>query len=167
MKIQPQIQKLLELHKFALCAECTLHKLLKFYLNIPSCLTLVLFFVLDSSVPVQCLNQQTGENLFMVTSKWLFQSLSALYFPNSNADEEHAFSNMNLVKSKLRCICNKNKISTWKAILTVKYGLKRHESCCVRYGLETDALMKDWYNGFIQEHFASRKYCTDFLQQHR
>ncbi|KAG7155691.1 putative hAT family C-terminal dimerization region-containing protein 13, partial [Homarus americanus] len=78
----------------------------------------------------------TGENPYHDLAEI---ALTALSLPHSNADVERTFSNMNFVKSKLR---NKMKLSTLKAILTIKYGLKRQNTCCASYELPSDILRK-------------------------
>ena len=54
-------------------------------------------------------------------------SLSLLAMPLSNADVERVFSQMSLVKSKLR---NRMGQETLSSILHIKYGLRRQGICC-------------------------------------
>ncbi|XP_051798030.1 uncharacterized protein LOC127531856 [Acanthochromis polyacanthus] len=54
-------------------------------------------------------------------------ALSLLAMPLSNADVERVFSQMNLVKSKLR---NRMGQDTLSSILHIKYGLRRQGICC-------------------------------------
>lgn len=56
--------------------------------------------------------------------------LSLLEMPLSNADVERVFSQMSLVKSKLR---NKMGQETLSNILHIKYGLRRKGICCKDY----------------------------------
>ncbi|KAH9376571.1 hypothetical protein HPB48_002524 [Haemaphysalis longicornis] len=53
--------------------------------------------------------------------------MSMLVLPYSNAEVERTFSQLNIVKSKLR---NKLKPETTNAILVVRAGLKRHQKRC-------------------------------------
>ncbi|XP_046867136.1 uncharacterized protein LOC124460436 [Drosophila willistoni] len=53
--------------------------------------------------------------------------LSLLSLPWSNAEVERVFSQMNIVKSKLR---NSMNIDTLNSILHIRYGLRRSNKCC-------------------------------------
>lgn len=62
-----------------------------------------------------------------------------LTLPHSNADVERVFSQVNLVKTKLR---NSLSISTLNAILYVRFGLKRVNKCCHSYEVPDPILRK-------------------------
>lgn len=66
-------------------------------------------------------------------------AISLLILPNSNAEVERLFSSMNIVKNKLR---NKMQLPMLSAILTIKYGLKRHNKCCKNFELPKDVINK-------------------------
>jgi hypothetical protein len=53
-----------------------------------------------------------------------------LCLPHSNADIERVFSQMNLIKTKLR---NKIKLQLLNNILHIRFGLKRLDVCCNNY----------------------------------
>lgn len=65
--------------------------------------------------------------------------MTLLCLPHSNGEAERIFSQMNLVKSKIR-----NRLSTpsVNAVLTVRYGLKRVEKCCYSYELPMNIVNK-------------------------
>lgn len=75
---------------------------------------------------VEVLNYKdsSGDHTFKTLA--LF-SLSLLAMPLSNADVERVFSQMSLVKSKLR---NRMGQETLSSILHIKYGLRRQGLCC-------------------------------------
>ncbi|KAK3886341.1 hypothetical protein Pcinc_009497 [Petrolisthes cinctipes] len=64
-------------------------------------------------------------------------ALTIVSLPHSNAEVERIFSQMNLVKNKLR---NKMKTDTVNAILHIRYGLKRMEKTCSTYEFPNDVL---------------------------
>lgn len=64
-------------------------------------------------------------------------AISLLSLPHSNADIERVFSQMNLVKTKLR---NRLAVTTLNAILYVRFGLKKAEKCCYSYMMPDDVL---------------------------
>ena len=68
-------------------------------------------------------------------------ALAMLSLPLSNADVEHAFFQVNIIKSRLR---NRMAHKTLAKILHVQYGLRRHNICC------TDVMpthrMLVWFN---------------------
>ncbi|KAH9374497.1 hypothetical protein HPB48_011727 [Haemaphysalis longicornis] len=70
-----------------------------------------------------------GENPFAELAAF---AMSMLVLPYSNAEVEKTFSQLNIVKSKLR---NKLKPETTNAILVVRAGLKRHQKRCFDYEL--------------------------------
>ncbi|KAH6932134.1 hypothetical protein HPB50_003037 [Hyalomma asiaticum] len=70
-----------------------------------------------------------GENPFAELAGF---AMSMLVLPYSNAEVERTFSQLNIVKSKLR---NKLKPETTNAILVVRAGLKRHQKSCFDYEL--------------------------------
>ena len=65
--------------------------------------------------------------------------MTVLSLPHSNADVERLFSQVGIVKTKLR---NRMRISTLNSILAIKYGLKRHGQCCYQYELPRDVVKK-------------------------
>ena len=77
-----------------------------------------------------------GDNPFEDLAKFALMILS---LPHSNADVERAFSQVNIIKNKLR---NRMKVFTLNNILTIKYGLKRLGKCCHEYDLPTQVLKK-------------------------
>ncbi|KAH8025589.1 hypothetical protein HPB51_010047 [Rhipicephalus microplus] len=70
-----------------------------------------------------------GENPFAELAGF---AMSMLVLPYSNAEVERTFSQLNIVKSKLR---NKLKPETTNAILVVRVGLKRHQKSCFDHEL--------------------------------
>lgn len=64
-------------------------------------------------------------------------ALKVLCLPHSNADIERIFSQMNLVKTKLR---NKMKLSLLNNILHIRFGVKRTGSCCNDFVLPNEVL---------------------------
>lgn len=71
-----------------------------------------------------------GNNPFGNLAKFALELLS---LPWSNADVERTFSQLNLVKSKIR---NRMQVSTINAILNIRYGLSRHNKCCYNYEIQ-------------------------------
>jgi len=57
-------------------------------------------------------------------------ALSMLSLPLSNADVERAFSQVNIIKSKLR---NRMANKTLAGILHVRYGMRRQNICCTDF----------------------------------
>lgn len=66
-------------------------------------------------------------------------AVSLLSLPHSNAEVERLFSQMNVVKSKLR---NRMVLKTLNAILTIRSGLKRMGKCCSDFVIPPDLLTK-------------------------
>ncbi|XP_053954724.1 uncharacterized protein LOC128860940 [Anastrepha ludens] len=64
-------------------------------------------------------------------------ALKILSLPWSNAEVERIFSQMNIVKSKLR---NAMSLKTLNAIMYIRYGLERHGKCCHNYVLPNEYL---------------------------
>mgnify|MGYP002224294721 CR=1 FL=1 len=64
-------------------------------------------------------------------------AFSILSLPYSNADIEHVFSQVNIVKSKSR---NRMMTQTLNAILLIRFGLRRTNYCCHSYKLPTSVL---------------------------
>ncbi|CAI6370390.1 unnamed protein product [Macrosiphum euphorbiae] len=60
-----------------------------------------------------------------------------LVLPGSNAEVERLFSQMNVVKSKLR---NQMRPKLLDAILSTRAGLKRNSVCCSEYNLPKSVL---------------------------
>ena len=71
----------------------------------------------------------SGVNPYKELNELAFNVLS---LPHSNAEVERLFSQLNIVKSKLR---NRLKTDTVNAILAVKGGLRRVGKCCYSYEL--------------------------------
>lgn len=76
---------------------------------------------------VQEFKNSANENPFKELAEF---ALSMLCLPISNADIERVFSDMNLVKSKLR---NKMQSELLNSILCIRAGLKRYQKCCFNY----------------------------------
>lgn len=66
-------------------------------------------------------------------------ALSVLVLPHANADVERVFSQMAIVKTKLR---NRMETKMANAILGVRAGLRRNDKCCYNYDLPHDVLRK-------------------------
>lgn len=64
-------------------------------------------------------------------------AISILSLPHSNAEIERVFSQMNVVKTKLR---NRMSLHTLNSILYIRYGLKRSGKCCHSYNVPDDVL---------------------------
>ncbi|KAL4721012.1 hypothetical protein ACJJTC_016783 [Scirpophaga incertulas] len=77
-----------------------------------------------------------GNNPFSELAAFATKLLS---LPHSNADIERVFSQVNLVKSKLR---NSLHTTTLNAILYVRFGLKRVNKCCHSYDVPELVLRK-------------------------
>ena len=65
-------------------------------------------------------------------------AISLLILSNSNTEVERLFGSMNIIKYKFR---NKMLLPMFSAILTVKYGMKRHSKSCKNFEL-ANALIK-------------------------
>lgn len=66
-------------------------------------------------------------------------ALSLLVLPHSNAEVERLFSQMNLIKSKLR---NRMQLSMLSSILSIRSGLARDNKCCFNYNIPQNVLTK-------------------------
>lgn len=64
-------------------------------------------------------------------------ALSVLVLPHSNAEIERVFSQMNIVKNKLR---NRMETKMANAILGIRAGLRRNDKCCYNYELPSNVL---------------------------
>ncbi|XP_068229521.1 E3 SUMO-protein ligase KIAA1586-like [Palaemon carinicauda] len=64
-------------------------------------------------------------------------AISVLVLPHSNAEVERIFSQMNLVKNKIR---NRMQTNMMNAILGIGSGLKRHAKTCFNYEIPPDVL---------------------------
>lgn len=76
----------------------------------------------------------SGENPFKELADF---ALSRLVLPWSNAEVERIFSQLNLVKTKIR---NRMRIRTVNAILGIRAGLRRSNQCCHNYELPASVL---------------------------
>jgi len=73
-----------------------------------------------------------------------FKSLASfaimlLTLPISNAEVERLFSQLNLIKTKIR---NKLSVTTTNSILRIRYGLKQSNKCCHNYNIPNDIIKK-------------------------
>lgn len=85
-------------------------------------------------------------------------SISLLSLPHSNAEIERVFSQMNIVKTKLR---NRLSIKTLNAILYVRFGLKRAGKCCYSYTVPDNVLRSiGTKESYSLENKASTSTCT-------
>ncbi|KAK4324650.1 hypothetical protein Pmani_004732 [Petrolisthes manimaculis] len=91
---------------------------------------------LDLWAEIASYRDASGENTFCDLSDL---ALTILSLPHSNANVERVFSHMNIVKSKLRTRLN---LKSLNAILTIRYGLRRHGSSCHTYKLPQEVLKK-------------------------
>lgn len=78
----------------------------------------------DFWIEVNNFRDSCSENPFLELS--LF-ALSFLILPISNAEVERSFSQMNIIKSKIR---NRMSATTLNSIMTIRAGLKRMNKCC-------------------------------------
>jgi len=62
-----------------------------------------------------------------------------LTLPISNAEVERLFSQLNLIKTKIR---NKLSVTTTNSILRIRYGLKQSNKCCRNYNIPNDIIKK-------------------------
>lgn len=77
-----------------------------------------------------------GENAY---HELAILAISFLVLPNSNAEGERLFSQMNLIKSKLRY---KMRLPMLNAILSVRSGMRREGRCCDTYEINKNVLKK-------------------------
>lgn len=64
-------------------------------------------------------------------------ALSLLVLPHSNAEVERLFSQMNLIKTKLR---NRMQLRMLSSILAIRSGLTRQNKCCHDYNIDEKIL---------------------------
>ncbi|KRG07367.1 uncharacterized protein LOC26527676 isoform X2 [Drosophila mojavensis] len=89
-------------------------------------------------------------------------ALQMLSLPWSNADVERLFSQLNLVKSKLR---NSMSLSTINSILSIRYGLQRLGKCCYDYKVPPNYLRMIGTNlSYDSETDASREELDNILK---
>ncbi|XP_053960547.1 uncharacterized protein LOC128864816 [Anastrepha ludens] len=69
-------------------------------------------------------------------------ALKILSLPWSNAEVERLFSQVNLIKTKLR---NRMNCTVLSSILAIRYGLRRQGKCCFDYDVPTKCLRKANY----------------------
>lgn len=62
-----------------------------------------------------------------------------LTLPISNAEVERLFSQLNLIKTKIR---NKLSVTTTNSILRIRYSLKQYNKCCHNYDIPNDIIKK-------------------------
>lgn len=62
-----------------------------------------------------------------------------LTLPISNAEVERLFSQLNLIKTKIR---NKLSVTTTNSILRIQYSLKQSNKCCHNYDIPNDIINK-------------------------
>jgi hypothetical protein len=79
-------------------------------------------------------------------------ALTFLVLPFSNAEVERIFSQLNLVKNNTR---NKLSLEMINSILTVRYGLRRHDKCCYNYELDEKTLNIIGTNEAYQQKFEN------------
>ncbi|CAH1109742.1 unnamed protein product [Psylliodes chrysocephalus] len=80
-------------------------------------------------IEVSMYRDASGENPFLDLVTLAFKILC---LPHSNADVERVFSQMNIVKDKLR---NRMKLDLLNNILHIRFGLRRIGKCCKDYNL--------------------------------
>ncbi|KYN18890.1 hypothetical protein ALC57_08796 [Trachymyrmex cornetzi] len=83
---------------------------------------------------VSCYRNANNENPFKDLCNL---ALTFLVLPFSNAEMERIFSQLNLVKNKVR---NKISLNMVNAILTIRYGLRRYDKCCHNYDVDEKTL---------------------------
>lgn len=66
-------------------------------------------------------------------------AMEVLTLPHSNTEVERLFSQMNIVKNKLR---NRMQVPMMSAILTIRAGLKRYNKCCDTFELPNSVIGK-------------------------
>jgi hypothetical protein len=101
-------------------------------------ITLIKWQHVDSTIgfwsEVIAYKDSNGENPFKDLADF---ALSFLVLPHSNAEVERLFSQMNIVKSKLR---NKMQLPMLRSILHIRSGLQREECCCYNYDIPTNVI---------------------------
>lgn len=78
----------------------------------------------------------TGTNCFQDVCE---MALNILSLPHSNAEVERLFSQINIVKNKLR---NRLHTKSVSAVITVRSGLRRVGKCCYSYELQEEVVKK-------------------------
>jgi len=73
---------------------------------------------------------------------------SMLILPYSNTQVERIFSQLNLVKNKVR---NKMSVEKTNAILTIRFGLRRNNKCCHNYVLPLEVIRKNWFQRSLHQ----------------
>lgn len=85
---------------------------------------------------VKNFKDSAGENPFFHLADFATQVLT---LPHSNAEVERLFSQMNIIKNKLR---NKMQVPMLSAILTIRAGLKRYNKCCDTFDIPISVVNK-------------------------
>ncbi|KNC20769.1 hypothetical protein FF38_00083 [Lucilia cuprina] len=85
---------------------------------------------------LEIFNDSAGNNPFKDLAKFAIEMLS---LPWSNADVERVFSQLNVVKTKLR---NRLITDTVNAVLHVRYGLKLNNKCWYNYEVPKSVVHK-------------------------
>lgn len=103
-------------------------------------ITCVTWSKMDSTEAFWCevntYQNASGWNPFGALAKF---ALAMMVMPYSNAEVERSFSELNLVKTKLR---NRMAPAMANAILTIRAGLKRHAKTCFDYELPEEVVRR-------------------------
>ncbi|XP_070135675.1 uncharacterized protein [Drosophila bipectinata] len=109
-------------------------------------------------IEVSTYKDSGGNRRFLELSSVAMQMLS---LPWSNAEIERVFSQLSLVKSKLR---NSMSVSTTNSILSIGYGLRRLGKCCYDYEVPSNYLRMIGTNlSYDSETNESRNELDDLL----
>lgn len=86
----------------------------------------------------EVLNYKNSENISMF-EEVAYVAIGVLSLPHSNAEVERQFSQMNLIKTKLR---NRMKLPLLNSILTIRNGLRKNKKCCNDFSLPSEIIKK-------------------------